>query len=118
MIKQFYFSQFNLFAPCLNVKQFYLALSCVTATDQSGPRSDGNEGVLCILRSSSISGTSPLDCLMSYLEHSFVVRGLTPLQRCSRCILQHQPTGQISICVKCGSSRSDKVFLLINATKM
>ena len=36
----------------------------------SGPGSDGNEGVLCILQSSCITGTSPLDCLVSYSEHS------------------------------------------------
>ena len=37
--------------------------------DQSGPGSDGNEGVLCIPQSSSIIGTSPSDCLVgeSYL---------------------------------------------------
>ena len=31
---------------------------------------DGNEGVLCILQMSSITGTSPSDCLVSYLGHS------------------------------------------------
>ena len=29
-----------------------------------------SEGELCILQSSSITGTSPSDCLVSYLEHS------------------------------------------------
>ena len=48
---------------------------------------DGNEGVLHIPQSSSITGTSPSDCLVSY-------PGLTLLQRRSRCILQHQPTEQ------------------------
>ena len=32
----------------------------------SGPGSNGNEGVPCIPQSSSITGTSPLDCLVSY----------------------------------------------------
>ena len=35
---------------------------------QSGPRSDGNEGVLCILQSSSITETSLSDCLVSYQD--------------------------------------------------
>ena len=34
---------------------------------QRGPGRDISEGVLCIPQSSSISRTSPLDCLMSYL---------------------------------------------------
>ena len=38
--------------------------------DQSGYRSDGNKGVLHIPQSSSINGTSPTDCLMSYRGHS------------------------------------------------
>ena len=37
---------------------------------QSGPGSDGDEGVLRIPQSSSIAGTSPSDCLVSYPEHS------------------------------------------------
>ena len=36
--------------------------------------------------------TLPSDCLVSLPGHS--LGGLTPLQRCSRCILQSQPTGQ------------------------
>ena len=39
------------------------------------------------------SGTSPLDCLVSYAGHS-LDGGLTPPQRWNRCILQPQPTGQ------------------------
>ena len=37
---------------------------------QSGLRSNDNEGVLRISQSSSITGTSPSDCLVSYPEHS------------------------------------------------
>ena len=33
-------------------------------------QSDSNEGVLCIPQSSIITGTSPSDCLVSYLGHS------------------------------------------------
>ena len=40
-----------------------------TTPKQSGPRSHGNEGVLCISQSSKIIGTSPLDCLVSYPGH-------------------------------------------------
>ena len=93
-------------------------LSGITTPDYSGPGSDGNEGVLCIPKSSSITRTSPSDFLVSYPRHSLEVRALhlcsqcillpqptgqkdihwergclTPLQRCSWCILQPQPTG-------------------------
>ena len=71
------------------------ALSGATTPGQSGPGSNVNKGVLYILQSSSITGTSPSDCLVSYLGHS--LQGLTPLQRCSRCILQPLPTGKICI---------------------
>ena len=37
---------------------------------QSGPGSNGNEGVLRILPAPSITGTSPSDCLVSYPGHS------------------------------------------------
>ena len=40
---------------------------------QSGPGSNDNEEVLRILQSSSITGTSPSDCLVSYPGHSFGV---------------------------------------------
>ena len=63
---------------------------------QSGPGSNGNEGVLHIHQSPRITGTSPSDCLESYTRHSLGRGGLTPLQRCSWCILQSQPTGHYS----------------------
>ena len=46
------------------------ALSGATTSGQSGPRSNGNEGVLFISQSSSITWASPSDCLVSYLGHS------------------------------------------------
>ena len=58
-----------------------------TTQAQSRLESDGNEGVLCIPQSSSITGASPSDCLVSYPS-------LTPLHRCIRCIPQPQSTGQ------------------------
>ena len=51
--------------------------------------------MLRIPQSSHITGTLPTDCLVSYLGHS-LGGGLTPLQRCSQCILQPQLTGQTS----------------------
>ena len=54
---------------------------------QDGPGSDGNEGVLYFPQSSSITGATPSDCLMSYTGHSLVVGGsLTPLQSLSVCL--------------------------------
>ena len=43
-------------------------LSGATIPCQSGPGSDGNKGALHIRQSSSVTGTSPSDCLVSYLE--------------------------------------------------
>ena len=40
-----------------------------TTPGQSAPRSDGNEGVLHIPQRSSITGTLPSDCLVSYPGH-------------------------------------------------
>ena len=69
-------------------------LSGATSPGQSGPGSDGNEGVFCILQHSSITGTSPSHCLVSYPDTCW--ESLTLLRRSSRCILQLQPTGQSS----------------------
>ena len=63
-----------------------------TALGQSGPGSDGNEKVIRIPQSSSITGTSASYCSVSYQEHSFGV--FTSLQGSSRCIPQPQPTRQ------------------------
>ena len=48
---------------------------------QSGPESDGNEGVVHIPQSSSITGTSPSYCLVSYPGHSLGGGGSYPLCR-------------------------------------
>ena len=47
-----------------------MALSGATTPGQSGPGSDANTGVLRIPQRSSIAGTSPSDCLVSYPGHS------------------------------------------------
>ena len=72
-------------------------LSGAITPGQSGPGSDANEGVLCIPE------TLPSDCLVSYLEYSFGGGGgVTPLQICSKCILQAQLIGQDSFsCLFC-----------------
>ena len=46
-------------------------LSGATTPGQSEPGSNGNEGVLHIPQSSSITGISPSDCLVSYPGHSW-----------------------------------------------
>ena len=68
------------------------ALSDATTPGQSGLRSNSNEGVLHIIKISKAGG-SPLDGLISYWRHSVALKGLTPLQRCSRYIQQPQRTG-------------------------
>ena len=113
MSKKFYFKQFSLaWVHNLNVKiiifqviQFSKSsqfnsiwptdrtLSGATTLDQSEPGSNDNEGIFWISQISSITGTSPSDCLVSYPEHS-LGGGLTPLQRSIQCILQPQLTGQ------------------------
>ena len=45
--------------------------SGATTPSQSGPGNNSNERVLCILQSSSITGASPSDCLMSYPGYWF-----------------------------------------------
>ena len=63
--------------------------SRISVAIQSGPRTNGNEGVLRIPQSSRITKASPSDYLVSYSRHSFG-GSFTSLQRCSQCILQPQ----------------------------
>ena len=44
-------------------------LSGATTPSHSGSEIDGNEGVLRLPQSSSITGASPSDCLVSYPGH-------------------------------------------------
>ena len=67
-------------------------ISIATTPGQGGPGSDGNEEVLSIPQSSSITGTSPSDCLV--IQYTRWGGGLSSPQRSSRCILHLQPTGQ------------------------
>ena len=48
----------------------YRTLSGATTLGYNRPGSHCNKGVLCIPKSSSISGTSLSDCLVSYLGHT------------------------------------------------
>ena len=75
-----------------------MTLSGATTPGQNGLRSNGNDGVLPIPQSSSITGNSLSDCLVSYQDTRCRV-GLTPLQRSSQCILQPQLTGQCLLSV-------------------
>ena len=61
-------------------------LSGATTLRQSGLGNDGKKGVLRISQNSSITGASNTG-------HTLLLGGHTSLQRCSRCILQAQPTG-------------------------
>ena len=47
-----------------------MTLSGATTPGQSEPWCNGNKGVVCIPQSSSITGASPSDWLVSYLGHS------------------------------------------------
>ena len=49
--------------------------------DHCGPGSDGNVGVLRIPQSSSIAGTSPSDCLVSYPGHSLEGGSYPPAEK-------------------------------------
>ena len=61
--------------------------------------------LLYIPQSSSITGASPSDCLMSYTEHLLGVGVFTPLQKCSQCILQPKLTERgVLMCLKFFSS--------------
>ena len=69
--------QFSISMQLNSIQPIDRALSGATILSQSGPGSNGNEEVLRIPQSLSITGTSPSDCLASYLGHS-LEGGLTP----------------------------------------
>ena len=69
------------------VKRFYLPLR-----GQREPGSNGNEGVLNIPQSSSITRASPSDCVVSYPGHLWK-GSLISLPRCNLHIKRLQPTG-------------------------
>ena len=68
------------------------ALSGATTLGQSGPGSDGNEGVLHIPKAPAL--LEPHHQIVLCHIQDTRCGSLTPLQRSSRYILQPQPTGQ------------------------
>ena len=58
-----------------------MTLSGPTILGQSGPGSNGNEGVHRIPQSSNITGTSPSDCLVLYPGRSLGVGILPPAEK-------------------------------------
>ena len=73
-------------------------LSSATTPGKSRHGTVGNAMVLRLPQISSITEASPSDCLVSY-PRCLLGEGLTPQQRCSRCILQPEPTGLVSVCL-------------------
>ena len=66
-------------------------LSSATAPGQCGPGSNDNEGVLCISQSSSITGASPSDCIVSF-------GSVLPLCRDAVCVFySHNQRGQVNM---------------------
>ena len=62
--------QFSISTRFISIWPIDRGLSGATTPGQSGPGSNGNEGVLCIPQNSSITGTSPSDCLVSYIQNT------------------------------------------------
>ena len=82
--------QFSISKQFTSIRPIDKTLSGATTPGQSGSGSDGNEGVLHVSQSSSITRNLPSDRLVLYPGHSLVA-SLTPLKRSSRCILQPPP---------------------------
>ena len=70
MYKQFQTIQFSIITQFSSILPIDRTLSGAPTPGQSGPECNGNKEVLCIPQSSSITGASPSDCLVSYLGHS------------------------------------------------
>ena len=73
--------QFRIITQFSSIRPIDRALSGATTPGQSGPGSDSNERVLRISQSSSITRTSPSDCLVSYPGHSFAEEWVLALCR-------------------------------------
>ena len=61
--------QFSVITQFSSIWPIDRTLPGATTPSQSGPGSDGNKETLRIPQSSSITGNSPSDCLVSYLGH-------------------------------------------------
>ena len=86
------------------------ALSGASTTSQSGPVSDDNEGYTPHYPKLRHHWKLTI-ILFIVISRALVVRPLTPLQRCNRCNLQPQPTGQ------CRGLRPSKKNVLSMALK-
>ena len=60
--------QFSISMQLVSIEPIDMALSSALNPGQSGPGSNGNEGMFHISQSSSITGTTPSDCLVSYQD--------------------------------------------------
>ena len=58
--------QLNVKTVLFQATQFRISTQFSFISPIDGPGSDGNEGAICIPQSSSITGTSTSDCLVSY----------------------------------------------------
>ena len=69
--KQFFFQtfQFSINAQFSSIWPINRTLLGVTTQSLGGPGSDGNKRIIHIPKRSRITGTSPSDCLVSYLGH-------------------------------------------------
>ena len=81
---------FKLFSLACSIWPIKRTLSCETTPGQSGPGSDVNERSVPHSPKLQHTGTSPSDCQIQDTFGGSVI----PLQICSQCILQPQPTGQ------------------------
>ena len=64
--------QFSISTQLSSILPINRTKSSATIPGQNGPGSKGNEGILCILQSSSITEAPPSNCLVSYPGHSLV----------------------------------------------
>ena len=80
MSKKVFFQtiQFNISTQFSSIGPIDRTLKRATSPGQSGPGSDGNEGVLRIPQSTNITGTSPSDCLVPYRGNSLGDGGSYP----------------------------------------
>ena len=83
--------QFSISTQFSSIWPIDRTLSDATTPGQGGPESYGNEWVLRIPQGSCITGIH--HHVFSVINRTLV----TPLQRSSRCILPHQPTGQLPL---------------------
>ena len=88
---QFQTIQFSISTLCSFVRPIDRALLGATTPGQSGPGSDGNEGVIRIPPQLQPYWNLIIRCLVLYSGHLLGV--LNPLLRCGRCIQLPQPTG-------------------------